>query len=58
MKQVLGRETRLRVLDDYERELGQKFNREKTSLIFSKNTNKESQEEIKKQFWCLDYTQA
>ena len=48
----------LKVLDDYERESGQKFNREKTSLIFCKNTNKESQEEIKKQFWCSDYTQA
>ena len=40
----------LKVLDDYERESGQKLNREKTSLFFSKNTDKEIQEEIKNNF--------
>ena len=40
----------LKVLDDYERESGQKLNREKTSLFFSKNTDKEIQEEIKNSF--------
>ena len=40
----------LKVLDDHEKELGQKLNREKTSLFFSKNTDKEIQEEIKNSF--------
>ena len=40
----------LKVLDDYERESGQKLNREKTSLFFSKNTDKEIQKEIKNSF--------
>ena len=40
----------LKVLDDYERESGQKLNREKMLLFFSKNTRKEIQEEIKKSF--------
>ena len=40
----------LKVLDDYERELGQKLNREKTLLFFSKNTRREIQEEIKNSF--------
>ena len=40
----------LKVLDDHEKELGQKLNREKTSLFFSKNTDKEIQEEIKNNF--------
>lgn len=40
----------LKVLDDYERESGQKLNREKTSLFFSKNTRREIQEEIKNSF--------
>ena len=40
----------LKVLDDYERESGQKLNREKTSLFFSKNTSRETQQEIKDSF--------
>ena len=40
----------LKVLDDYERELGQKLDREKTSLFFSKNIRMEIQEEIKNNF--------
>ena len=40
----------LKVLADYEKESGQKLNKEKTSLFFSKNTNKEIKEEIKGKF--------
>ena len=40
----------LKVLDDYEKELGQKLNREKNSLFFSKNIRMEIQEEIKNNF--------
>ena len=40
----------LKVLDDYERESGQKLNREKTLLFSSKNTRREIQEEIKNSF--------
>ena len=40
----------LKVLDDYEKELGQKLNREKKSLFFSKNIRMEIQEEIKNNF--------
>ena len=40
----------MKVLADYEQELGHKLNKEKTSLFFSRNTNKESQEEIKELF--------
>lgn len=40
----------LKVLADYERELGQKLNKEKTSLYFSRNTSREIQEEIKEIF--------
>ena len=37
----------LKVLEDYEGELGQKLNKEKTSFFFSKNTLREVQEQIK-----------
>ena len=37
----------LKVLEDYEGESGQKLNKEKTSLFFSKNTLREVQEQIK-----------
>ena len=37
----------LKVLANYEKESGQKLNKEKTSLFFSRNTSREIQEEIK-----------
>ena len=40
----------IKVLEDYERDSGQKLNKEKTSLFFSKNTNKEVQKQIKEKF--------
>ena len=40
----------MKVLADYERESGQKLNKEKTSLFFSRNTSRDSQEEIKELF--------
>lgn len=40
----------LKVLVDYENESGQKLNKEKTSLFFSKNTGRDIQEEIKNMF--------
>ena len=40
----------MKVLADYERESGQKLNKETTSLFFSRNTSGESQEEIKELF--------
>ena len=40
----------MKVLADYERESGQKLNKEKTSLFFSRNTSGDSQEEIKELF--------
>ena len=40
----------LKVLADYEEESGQKLNKEKTSLFFSRNTSREIQEEIKEIF--------
>ena len=40
----------MKVLVDYEQELGHKLNKKKTSLFFSRNTNRESQEEIKELF--------
>ena len=40
----------LRVLADYEKESGQKLNKEKMSLFFSRNTNKDIREEIKGRF--------
>lgn len=42
----------LKVLADYEKELGQKLNKEKTSLFFSQNTSKDIQEEVKEIFWA------
>ena len=39
-----------KILEDYERESGQKLNREKTSLFFSKNTKAEVQEAVKDMF--------
>lgn len=40
----------LKVLEDYERDSGQKLNKEKISLYFSKNTDKEVQEQVKQKF--------
>ena len=40
----------MKVLADYEQESGQKLNKEKTSLFFSRNTSGDSQEEIKELF--------
>ena len=40
----------IKILEDYERESGQKLNREKTSLFFSKNTKVEVQEAVKDMF--------
>ena len=40
----------LKVLVDYEKESGNKLNKEKTSLFFSRNTSREIQEEIKEIF--------
>ena len=40
----------LKILEVYENELGQKLNREKTSLFFSKNTSVEVKEEVKDMF--------
>ena len=37
----------LKVLEDYEAELGQKLNKEKTSLFFSKNIKREVQDQVK-----------
>ena len=40
----------LKVLEDYEVESGQRLNKEKTSLFFSKNTKREVQVQVKKIF--------
>ena len=40
----------LKILEVYERELGQKLNKEKTSPFFSKNTSVEVKEEVKDMF--------
>ena len=40
----------MKVLADYEQESGQKLNKEKTSLFFSRNTSRDCQEEIKELF--------
>lgn len=40
----------LKVLEVYERDSGQKLNKEKTSIYFSKNTVKEVQDQIKQKF--------
>lgn len=37
----------VKVLEDYERDSGQKINKEKTSLYFSKTTNREVQDQVK-----------
>ena len=37
----------LKVLEDYEVESGQRLNKEKTSLFFSKNTKREVQVQVK-----------
>lgn len=39
-----------KVLEDYERELGQKLNKNKTSLFFNKNTSREIQDQVKNMF--------
>ena len=36
----------IKVLEDYEGESGQKLNKEKTSLFFSKNTQRETKEYV------------
>ena len=46
------------VLQDYEATLGQKINKDKTSLFFSKNTKATDQAEIKKPFWGSCYQAA
>ena len=38
------------MLEDYERNLGQKVNKEKTALYFSKDTSKEVQNQVKQKF--------
>ena len=40
----------LKILEDYEMELGQKLNKEKTSLFFNKNTSREVQDQVKQMF--------
>ena len=40
----------LKVLEDYEGDSGQKLNKEKNSLYFSKNTSREIKEYVKKKF--------
>ena len=40
----------LKVLEDYEGDLGQKLNREKTSLFFSKNMSEEVKDYVKRKF--------
>ena len=40
----------LKVLEDYEGDLGQKLNKEKTFLYFSKNTSREIKEYVKEKF--------
>ena len=40
----------LKVLSDYKQESGQKINKEKTSLFFSRNTNNDTKEAIKELF--------
>ena len=39
-----------KILEDYEREPGQKLNKEKISLFFRKNTSVEIKEEVKDMF--------
>ena len=43
------------VLNTYEKESGQKINRDKTSLFFSKNTRTEIQNEVKDMFGARLY---
>ena len=38
------------MLEDYERNLGQKVNKEKTALYFSKDTSREVQNQVKQKF--------
>ena len=40
----------MKVLSNYEQESGQKLNKEKTSLFFSRNTNGDTKEAIKELF--------
>lgn len=40
----------MKVLEDYEGDLGQKLNKEKTSLSFSKNTSREILDQVKQKF--------
>lgn len=40
----------MKVLEDYKRDSGQKFNKEKTSLFFNKNTNRDVQNHVKQHF--------
>lgn len=47
---IMEGNTVLKVLVDYKNESGQKLNKEKTSLFFSKNTGRDIQKEIKNMF--------
>ena len=40
----------IKVLEDYEADLGQKLNKDKTSLYFNKNTSRETKEYVKEKF--------
>ena len=40
----------MKVLEDYERVLGQKLNKDKASLYFSKNTERDVQDQVKQKF--------
>ena len=45
----------MKILKDYEVNSGHKLNKEKTSLLFSKNTSRETQEEVKNLFGAQIY---
>ena len=47
---ILECERVLKVLEDYERNLGQKVNKEKTALHFSRDTSREVQNQVKQKF--------
>jgi len=40
----------IKVLEEYDGDLGQKLNKEKTSLFFSKNTPRETREYVQQRF--------
>ena len=45
-----------KVLEVYEEESGQKLNREKTSLFFSKNTKGRDKRVCERDLWCSNYS--